>query len=363
MSKTATQNCITRPRDASLAALHANLSHMTSEEPAGGGQADGVGQGLFRVAVKWQGRTLDVALPLDPPPTIATLKHALEGKTQVSSKRQKLLGCKPATIDDATPLACLTVPSSGLLLMGTPDAIIAAEEVKAAEAPAVLDDLDIPETQAVALAEDPAVLAKLATRVAAAKHVVLNAPRPCKKLMVLDIDYCIFDLGSSAERPEELARPHLHEFLEALYPHYDIVIWSATNMRWIQVKMTELRVLNNDKWSITALMCHQCMVTVGPLPGYGVFDCKPLAYLWRTFPQHYNDKNTIMLDDLGRNFVLNPQCGLKIRPFKHAHRTRDTDDELLQLKRYLLLLAPLADISTCDHNKWRRFLERNNRDA
>jgi hypothetical protein len=33
-------------------------------------------------------------------------------------------------------------------------------------------------------------------------------------------DYTIFDLGSSAERPEELARPHLHEFMSAVYPHY-----------------------------------------------------------------------------------------------------------------------------------------------
>ena len=35
---------------------------------------------------------------------------------------------------------------------------------------------------------------------------VLNEPRPGKKLLVVDIDYTIFDLGSSAERPEELAR-------------------------------------------------------------------------------------------------------------------------------------------------------------
>jgi hypothetical protein len=40
----------------------------------------------------------------------------------------------------------------------------------------------------------------------------------------LDIDYTLFDLGSAAERPDELARPHLHEFLRDTYQFYDIII-------------------------------------------------------------------------------------------------------------------------------------------
>lgn len=43
----------------------------------------------------------------------------------------------------------------------------------------------------------------------------------------------IFDLNSSAERPEELARPYLHQFFAAAYADYDIVIWSATSMKWV----------------------------------------------------------------------------------------------------------------------------------
>ena len=36
---------------------------------------------------------------------------------------------------------------------------------------------------------------------------ILNPPREGKKCLVLDIDYTFFDLGSAAEKPDDLARP------------------------------------------------------------------------------------------------------------------------------------------------------------
>lgn len=68
----------------------------------------------------------------------------------------------------------------------------------------------------------------------------LNDPRPGKKLLVLDVDYTLFDHRSNAERADELRRPYLHEFLAEAYKNYDIVIWcewstflySARNPIW-----------------------------------------------------------------------------------------------------------------------------------
>ena len=40
--------------------------------------------------------------------------------------------------------------------------------------------------------------------------------------------------------------------------------------------------------------------------------------LWDKYPQFYNKHNTIMFDDLRRNYVMNRQNGLVIRPFRKA---------------------------------------------
>ena len=53
-----------------------------------------------------------------------------------------------------------------------------------------------------------------------------------KRLLVLDVDYTLFDHRSPAETPTELARPYLHHFLASAYENYEIVIWSATSMKW-----------------------------------------------------------------------------------------------------------------------------------
>lgn len=50
-----------------------------------------------------------------------------------------------------------------------------------------------------------------------------------------------------------------------------------------------------------------------------MFDCKPLPLLWAKFPEHYNEHNTVMLDDLARNYVFNKQNGLVIKAYRRAH--------------------------------------------
>lgn len=75
--------------------------------------------------------------------------------------------------------------------------------------------------------------------------------------------------------------------------------------------------------------------------------------------QFYSSKNTIMFDDLRRNFVMNPQNGLTIKPFRKAHANRDSDQELVKLTQYLLAIAELDDLSSLNHGSWESFSEDN----
>ncbi|ELR24966.1 NLI interacting factor domain containing protein [Acanthamoeba castellanii str. Neff] len=107
------------------------------------------------------------------------------------------------------------------------------------------------------------------------------------------------------------------------------------------------------------------MITVAPhaeenISSKTVFDTKGLAVIWGKFPEYYSAKNTIHFDDLRRNFIMNPQNGLMIRPFRKCLKYRATDRELLRLIDYLQAIAHLEDLSALNHDSrqdWEGYVE------
>lgn len=84
---------------------------------------------------------------------------------------------------------------------------------------------------------------------------------------------------------------------------------------------------------------------------------KPLGVIWGKFPQ-YNPTNTIMFDDIRRNFLMNPANGLRIKPFRHAHTNRGSDRELLKLAKYLRTIADHENLSLINHRNWEKVVNK-----
>lgn len=308
------------------------------------------------LTVKWSGKEYTVRVCGDD--SVAELKRRICELTNVLPKRQKLLYPKIGNklADDSVLLSQLPLKSSlKMTMIGTVEDEIIVDPV---DSPEIIDDFELGQEEAVDIKDKEVNKQKLRRRASQYKIKLRNPCREGKKLLVLDIDYTLFDHRSTAENPLQLMRPYLHEFLTAAYAEYDIMIWSATSMKWVELKMEELGVLTNPNYKITALLDHLAMITVQS-DSRGIFDCKPLGLIWDHFPEFYSSKNTIMFDDLRRNFVMNPQNGLAIKPFRKAHANRDSDQELVKLTQYLLAIADLDDLSHLDHSRWEFYIEDN----
>lgn len=141
----------------------------------------------------------------------------------------------------------------------------------------------------------------------------MNEPRPGKNLLVLDLDYTLADTKRLLDpsSPAMLsARPGLHEFLTAVWPHYDICVWSQTSWRWLEVKLIELGMIGHSDFTVSFVLDRTPMFSIKHANAKS-HEVKPLALIWKRWPDIYGPHNTIHIDDLARNFAMNPNNGLR----------------------------------------------------
>ncbi|KAF8077779.1 NLI interacting factor-like phosphatase-domain-containing protein [Lyophyllum atratum] len=314
----------------------------------------------------WSGKPF--TLSMADSDRVFDLKTAIHNLTKVPPERQKILG-----LDRIADLRL--VPGKKFSLVGTPEGDEIKDPSQLEFLPDVVNDLDFDFSDNIAASaaykNDQRNIRKVREATEKLNVNIIHSLRPGKKLLVLDIDYsatmcrnltycypsniftAILDtkpLTSGTLPPAECARPLLHEFLEAIYPYYDICIWSQTSWIWLETKLVELGMIGSDR-NYQAVLDKTCMFTV-----FTERDGKPwthsvkaLQIIWNKFPQ-YNATNTIHVDDLSRNFALNPKEGLKIQAFKNAHTPEAmADRELDKLTRYMLHIAPVADLRILAH--------------
>ncbi|PWN87432.1 hypothetical protein FA10DRAFT_255879 [Acaromyces ingoldii] len=358
-------------------------------------------------SAKYGKSLVEVRLAVDD--TVADLKAILFSLTDVPADRQKLLGLTRGKLPaDEAPIADLIFPPTSLRqsphpqtgekrisinLVGTPlDQTF--KDPDAVDGKGLEDDEDDDaELNALAASasssskaeppidpsKDPYSLNKLEKTISRFSHTfpLMAEPRPNLSggLLVLDLDYTIADtkkLFNYTTSAHEAERPGLHDFLAAVYPYYDICVWSQTSHWWLEAKLTEMGLLTDARYRISFVLDRTVMFSVRSSikrsrsqgsKARDKHEVKALEIIWRRFPQFYGPHNTIHVDDLSRNFVMNPSCGLKIAPYKNSP---SHDTELVALQRYLLQLAHpnIEDFRILDgHHHWKHCLLPSVKDA
>ncbi|PFH33787.1 HAD hydrolase, family IIID protein [Besnoitia besnoiti] len=329
------------------------------------------------LVVKWCGKLYDVALsPSDFECfSVADFKERLQQQLSVPADKQKLLGftnAKGGTARDADLLTSLRFQRERqMMLVGSTDAqLLAAAQAHAAalaQGDKLLDDFAA--ASADVLTEDelrtPLHLSRLETAIERTQIHLLHPPRPGKKLLVLDLDYTLFDCKSLAGSIDDLKRPFLEQFMQDVFQDYDIAVWSQTHWKWVEMKCTELGFLTSSKFHLCFVLDRSSMFTVcsrrkkkrgrGSSRDSGgelrTHEVKALELIWRKFPGFWSASNTVHVDDLSRNFVFNPKNGIKVSAYKREKR--DSDAELLLLGIYLKHLAQAPDVREVPHKYWK----------
>lgn len=322
-----------------------------------------VGPLLF--ATRFQGKEL--ALPgLEQTACVADLKQLLQDETAVPCKRQKLIGLVKGKLpEDSARLSEMSfkgAPPFRFTLMGTPDDMLFVDPCDRGDLPEVFDDFD---TDYAALSDQWHRSRRNAQQLAKFTDKTeinwITPHRPGKRLLVLDLDHTLLDFDRNDESPARQAkRPHLDAFLASAYPEYDLVVWSQTSWLWLEVKLTELGLLSNARYKICFVLDKTSMFSIVSTKRDGSqfkHQVKPLQLIWSKFA-FWSRANTLHVDDLSRNFALNPTSGIKCRAYHRRDPDAAQDAELPLISAYLQHLARLEDVGRVDHANWRSELKR-----
>ena len=247
---------------------------------------------------RWQWKTNSYSLLLPADCTVGFLRLQIAIHTNVKPAHQKLIhkAIKPK-LDDTTPLRSLFKSDERLMLVGNPEAELPSDAVQYD----VVDDFDDTTTsmdESELLRAEPEHRRKLEKYRNSIEITFINPLRPGKRLLVLDLDFTLFDMHTQSDDFTRLKRPFTHRFLAALYPHYELIIWSQTSWRWLEMKLTELGMLTHPAYKILFVLDKTCMFRVTPVqPSASTGErrkhhVKALELIWHRLPQ-FSAANTV----------------------------------------------------------------------
>lgn len=130
----------------------------------------------------------------------------------------------------------------------------------------------------------------------------------------MDDEYVIFE------------RPGLHEFLDFLFAHFNVMVWSAASPEYVEFIVEN--ILTRDgrtfEYVLTSNNCEDCQ------DYYGEEQFKNLKYLWDIHDlPGYGPLNTLIIDDLALVRKTQPNNAIQIKSFNVNHKSWWEDNELL----------------------------------
>ena len=258
---------------------------MDDSKPAAEAASSSAGPSVTMVA-KYGKQKIELSNLPSTSTTVAHVKDMLRDQTGILSKRQKLIGLKGnkgITVTDDTPLSDLKVKGSKgdnivhqFILMGTPEEKIFVDPSQKDGLPDIIDDFDLDfNAGSEEWIQHKAKEDNLQNFTESTEIHVIHPPRAanensnndgttittssaasCKPLLVLDLDHTLLDFSSSHLRDNgssamaigqstdavanQLKRPYMDEFLTWTYKYYDLVVWSQTSWRWLEVSHLNL---------------------------------------------------------------------------------------------------------------------------
>ena len=289
-------------------------------------------------------------------------------------------------------------PKPLTLQMGTPEEKIFVDPGDRDDLPDVIDDFDLDfnagSDQWLAHVANGENLKKFTEKTVV--HI-MNEPRAGFPLLVCDLDHCLLDFSSKVIQRDQTGdraaanamkryvkstffvvcsllfdfglyiilyilltltlhtRPYMDQFLTAAYQHYDLCVWSQTSWRWLETKLIELGMVSNPGFKFCFVLDKTSMFTVNSTRRDGssvTHHVKPLQLIWTKFPR-WSSKNTVHIDDLGRNFALNLNSGLKVSAYYRKKSSARRDAELLGVGSFLEQLAKSRlDFDEVDFSSW-----------
>ncbi|KAI8991815.1 NLI interacting factor-like phosphatase-domain-containing protein [Mycotypha africana] len=182
---------------------------------------------------------------------------------------------------------------------------------------------------------------------AAIPSVKLNKAQKQQQLLILDLNGTL--VSRNRKNRSMYVRPYSKQFFEYIFENFYVMLWSSAqphsvrNMcRLFGANQEKIKVIwDRTKFGLTQKDYNRKVATI-----------KDLDKVWKYFDeqhpeQHFDQTNTILLDDSPKKAQLQPYNCVHPSEFEHTSPTfiSSGDSELLHIMNYLKLLQFQSNVS------------------